>query len=330
MRGSACETSQTMRVFVAGASGAVGHPLVQQLVAAGHDVTGMTRTPAKRGRLEAAGADVVVADALDAEAVARAVSAAQPEVVINQLTDLATLGSNMRRFDRYFEGTNRLRTEGNENVLSAAVAAGARRFIAQSFTGWPYAREGGPVKTEEDRMDPHPPKGIGATHAAIRRLESTTTSATGIDGLVLRYSFFYGPGTSLGADPGASQIEAVRKRALPVIGSGDGIWSFTHVDDAAAAAMKALDRGAPGLYNVVDDDPAPVREWLPALAEAAGAPPPRTVPRWLGALVGGPVAVAMMCDIRGASNAKAKRELGWEPTWPSWRQGFAAEFDRGG
>lgn len=315
-----------MRVFVAGATGAVGRPLVTRLVAAGHEVTGMTRTAAKAGQLEAAGAEAVVADALDAEAVGRAVSAAGPEVVMNQLTDLASLGSNLRRFDSYFELTNRLRTDGNDNLLSAATAAGARRFIAQSFTGWPYAREGATVKTEDDRLDPHPPKGITATHAAISRLEATTTGATGIEGLVLRYCFFYGPGTSLGPEPGASQIEALRKRQLPVIGDGAGVWSFTHVEDAAAAAVAALDRGGPGLYNVVDDAPAPVREWLPALAEAAGAPRPRHIPRWLGALAAGPVAVAMMCEIRGASNAKARRELGWEPAWPSWREGFPAMF----
>lgn len=323
-------TINSTRIFVAGATGAVGRPLVAALVAAGHDVTGMTRSASKAADLEAAGARPVVADGLDAGAVGDAIAVARPEVVINQLTDLTAIGDNLRRFDRYFELTNRLRTEGNENLLSAAVAAGARRFITQSFTGWPYAREGSPLKTEEDRLDPNPPKGIRATHAAISRLESATTGARDIEGLVLRYSFFYGPGTSISGDSGASQIEAVRARKLPIVGGGDGIWSFTHIDDAAAAAVAAVDRGAPGLYNVVDDDPAPVHEWLPALADAAGAAAPRRVPRWLGALAGGPVAVAMMCEIRGASNAKAKRELGWQPIWPSWRQGFPAELGRAG
>lgn len=317
-------TDNRMRVFVAGATGAVGRPLVKKLVAAGHDVTGMTRSASKAGQLEAAGARAVVADALDARAVGDAAALARPEVVINQLTDLTSIGDNLRRFDHYFEVTNRLRTEGNDNLMSAAVAAGARRFIAQSFTGWPYAREGALVKTEDDRLDPHPPKGLRATHAAISRLESTTATATEIEGLVLRYCFFYGPGTSIGPDAGADQIEAVRRRRLPIVGGGEGIWSFTHVDDAASAAVAALQRGTPGLYNVVDDEPAPVHQWLPALADAAGAPAPRRVPRWLGAVAGGPVAVAMMCEIRGASNAKAKRELGWSPAWPSWRRGFPA------
>jgi len=312
-----------MKVFVAGATGAVGRGLVPALVAAGHEVTGMTRTPAKAAAIEQAGATPVVADALDAGAVAGAVAEAEPEVVINQLTDLATLGSNMRKFDSYFEVTNRLRTEGNDHLLSAARAAGARRFLAQSFGGWPFARDGALVKTEEDPLDPHPAKGMRNIHAAIRHLEETVTGAEGIDGLVLRYGFFYGPGTSIATQPEGGQVMAVRKRQLPLIGDGAGIWTFTHIEDAAAATALAVDRGAPGLYNVVDDDPAPVAEWLPALAEAVGAPAPRRVPRLLGRMVGGEAAVAMMCEVRGADNAKAKRELGWNPIWPSWREGFA-------
>ena len=311
-----------MRIFVAGATGAVGRGLVPALVAAGHEVTGMTRTPAKAAALEQAGATPVVADALDAGAVARAVAEAEPEVVVNQLTDLATLGSNMRRFDSYFETTNRLRTEGNDHLLSAARAAGARRFLAQSFGGWPFARDGAQVKSEDEPLDPHPAKGMRSIHAAIRHLEHAVTGADGIEGLVLRYGFFYGPGTSIGTQPEGDQVAGVRKRQLPVIGDGAGIWTFTHIDDAAAATALAVERGAPGLYNVVDDDPAPVAEWLPALAEAVGAPPPRHVPRLLGRIVGGEAAVAMMCEVRGADNAKAKRELGWNPIWPTWREGF--------
>ncbi len=312
-----------MRIFLAGATGAVGRGLVPALVRAGHDVTGMTRTAAKAEDLERAGARAVVADALDADAVARAVTASEPEVVINQLTDLATLGSNMRRFDSYFEVTNRLRTEGNDHLLAAARASGAHRFIAQSFGGWPYARNGAQVKSEDDPLDPEPAKGMRAIHAAIRHLEEAVTGAAGIDGLVLRYGFFYGPGTSIAVEPPGSQVQAVRRRALPVIGDGAGLWSFTHIDDAVAATACAVQTGEAGIYNVVDDHPAPVSQWLPALADAVGAKPPRHVPRWLGRLVGGPAAVAMMCQIRGADNAKAKRELGWSPQWPSWREGFA-------
>jgi 2-alkyl-3-oxoalkanoate reductase len=318
-------TSPSHRVFLAGATGAVGRQLVPMLVEAGHEVTGTTRTPAKAGELEAAGAEPVVLDALDAQAVGEAVSAAQPDVVINQLTDLSSIGSNMRRFDQYFEVTNRLRTEGNDHLLSAARAAGARRFIAQSFTGWPYARDGARIKTEADPLDPDPPAGLRATHAAIRHLEEAVTGAEGIEGLVLRYSFFYGPGTSVSMEPAdgrAGQVEAVRQRKLPLIGDGGGIWSFTHIDDAAAAAAAAVEHGAPGLYNVVDDKPAPVREWLPVLADVVGAKPPRKIPRAVARVVGGPAAVVMMCEIPGASNAKAKKELGWTPRWPSWREGF--------
>jgi nucleoside-diphosphate-sugar epimerase len=311
-----------MRVFVAGATGAVGRGLVPTLVAAGHEVTGMTRTPAKAPAIEQAGATPVVADAFDAAAVARAVAEAEPEVVVNQLTDLTTLGSNMRRFDSYFETTNRLRTEGNDHLLSAARAAGARRFLAQSFGGWPFARDGAPVKAEDAPLDPHPAKGMRSIHAAIRHLEDAVTGADGIEGLVLRYGFFYGPGTSIATQPLGDQVAAVRKRQLPVIGDGAGIWTFTHIEDAAAATALAVEGGAPGLYNVVDDDPAPVAEWLPALADAVGAPAPRHVPRLLGRIVGGEAAVAMMCEVRGADNAKAKRELGWNPIWPTWREGF--------
>jgi nucleoside-diphosphate-sugar epimerase len=281
----------------------------------------MTRSPAKVSALEEQGARAVVADALAPGLVEEAIRAAEPEVVVNQLTDLTALGSNMRRFDSYFATTNRLRTEGNDRLLAAAREAGARRFVAQGFGGWPYARDGAPVKDEAAPLDPDPPKGLRQIHAGLRHLENAVTGAEGIEGVVLRYSFFYGPGTSISAED-SGQTAAVRKRQLPVIGDGGGIWSFTHIQDAATAAQAAVQRGGPGLYNVVDDEPAPVREWLPALAEAVGGPPPRHVPRWLGRLAGGPAAVSMMCEVRGSSNAKAKRELGWTPTWPTWREGF--------
>jgi 2-alkyl-3-oxoalkanoate reductase len=308
-----------MKVFVAGATGAVGKRLVPLLVAEGHEVVGTTRSPAKADELRAAGAEPVVADVLDETAVRDAVLAAAPEVVVHQATALSSLG-NPRNVDRAFEATNRLRTEGTDHLLAAARAAGARRLVAQSFAGWPYARVGGPVKTEEDPLDPHPAKHMRRTHAAIRHLESSVTGAEGIEGVVLRYGGFYGPGTSL--TPGGVHYEAVKKRRFPVVEPGTGVWSFAHIEDAARATLAALERGAPGLYNVVDDDPAPVAEWLPAVAEAIGGPPPRHVPTWVGRIAAGNAAVTMMTSIRGASNAKAKREFGWQPLWSSWREGF--------
>ena len=307
-----------MNVFVAGASGVVGRRLVPRLIEEGHAVTGMTRSAERARQLEALGARPVVADALDRDGVREAVLEARPEVVSHQLTAISSL--NPRRLDRDFEMTNRLRTVGADNLVAAAREAGARRLIAQSFTGWPYAREGGPVKTEEDPLDPDPPAAARETLAAIRHLEETVTAAEGIEGLALRYGALYGPGTSLGA--GGDQVEAVRRGRFPIVGAGTGVWSFVHVDDAAEAAVAALTRGAPGIYNVVDDEPAPVSEWLPALADAVGARPPRRVPSWLGRLAIGDFGVSLMTQNRGASNEKAKRELGWDPRWPSWREGF--------
>jgi nucleoside-diphosphate-sugar epimerase len=310
-----------MRIFVAGATGAIGTPLVRALVANGHDVTGMTRSPAKADGLRAAGAEAAIADALDRDAVLAAVTAAQPEVVVHQLTALGGLTS-LRNFDRAFAVTNRLRTEGTEHLLAAARAAGARRIVAQSFAGWPAVRSGGPVKTEEDPFDPDPVPSMRATLDAIKRCEALVTEAEGIEGIALRYGGFYGPGT--GVAPGGDQLEMVRKRRFPVVGDGAGVWSFIHVDDAVAATVAAIERGMPGVYNVTDDAPAPVREWLPALAAAAGAPAPRRVPRWLGRLAAGEAVVTMMTTIRGAANGKAKRELGWTPAHPTWREGFAS------
>jgi len=314
-----------MRIFLAGASGALGSRLAPMLVAAGHQVTGTTRTPAKAEALRAAGVEPVVVDGLDRDAIVAAVVAARPDAIVHQLTGLSNLNS-LRDFDRAFEVTNRLRTEGTDNLLAAARAAGARRFVAQSYAGWPYARSGGPVKTEDDPLDPEPVPSMSRTLAAIRRLEDTVTGTPEIDGIVLRYGGFYGPGTGMSA--GGDQVEMLRKRRFPIIGDGDGVWSFVHIDDAAAATVAALERGAPGIYNVVDDEPAPVRDWLPVLAAAAEAKPPRRLPRWLARLAAGEALTTMMTEIRGASNAKAKRELDWRPAHPSWRAGFAEALAR--
>jgi nucleoside-diphosphate-sugar epimerase len=308
-----------MRIFVAGATGALGRRLVPQLVAGGHQVTGMTRSPGKAGWLRAAGAEPVAADALDRDDVLRVVAAARPEVVVHQLTDLAAM-TNFRKLDAGFAATNRLRTEGTDHLLAAARAAGARRLVAQSFAGWPFARVGGPVKTEDDPLDPDPPAELRRTLDAIRHLEAAVAQAEWIEGLVLRYGGFYGPGTSAGE--GGYVLEDLRRRRFPIVGAGTGVWSFVHIDDAAAATVAAVERGAPGIYQIVDDDPAPVAEWLPVLAEAAGARPPRRVPVWAARLLAGEHGVVLMTEVRGASNAKAKRELGWRPAWPSWRQGF--------
>lgn len=310
-----------MKVFVAGATGVLGRRLVPMLVEAGHEVTGMTRTPAKAGLLRELGATPVVADALDAGAVARAVAESGPDVVVNQLTALS--GSlDPRHFDRDFAATNRLRTEGTDILLAAAQAARARRFIAQGFAGWPASRVGGPVKGEDAPLDDDPPAAFRAMLAALRHLEDAVTGADGLEGLVLRYGGFYGPGTTLSLDPVGDHVKAVRARQFPLVGDGAGVWSFIHVDDAAAATAAAVDRGGRGVYNVVDDDPAPVRDWLPFLAAALGAPPPRRFPRWLARLLAGEAVTIMMTEVRGASNGKAKRELGWAPSYESWRRGF--------
>jgi nucleoside-diphosphate-sugar epimerase len=311
-----------MRIFIAGATGALGRRLVPQLVERGHEVVGMTRSPAKRADLSALGARAVVADALDADAVRRAVAEAAPEAVVHQLTALSG-ELDMRHIDRALAATNRLRTEGTDHLLAAAREAGATRFVAQSFTGWPFARTGGPVKDESDPLDPDPPEALRAGLDAIRHVEAAVTGIDWGAGLVLRYGGFYGPGTGIDLGPDAGMADAVRARRFPVVGTGGGVWSLIHIDDAASATVAAIERGAPGIYQVADDEPAPVREWLPALAAALGAPPPRHVPRWMGRLAAGEALTVMMTEIRGASNAKAKRELGWRPRYPSWRQGFA-------
>jgi nucleoside-diphosphate-sugar epimerase len=310
-----------MKVLVAGATGALGKQLVPRLIADGHDVTGITRSGRKLELLRDMGARGIVADVLDPDAAARAVAEAEPEVIIHQLTAL-NRSFDVRHFDRTFADTNRLRTEATDHLLAAGRAVGVRLFIAQSFAGWPYARTGGPVKTEDDPLDPEPPEAMRETFEAIRYLERAVTGADWLEGIVLRYGGFYGPGTSLSRE-GGEQVESIRARKFPVVGDGAGVWSFVHIEDAAEATALAVTRGRRGIYNIVDDDPAPVAEWLPAAASVIGAPPPRHVPRWLGRIVAGEAGAVMMTEVRGASNEKAKRELGWRPRHPSWREGFA-------
>jgi 2-alkyl-3-oxoalkanoate reductase len=313
-----------MKVFVAGATGALGKQLVPMLVNDGHEVTGMTRTRSKEELIRSMGARPAVADALDPEAVAQAVAEAEPEVVIHELTELT--GTFARNIDKAFATTNRLRTEGLDHLLAAAKATGARRFIAQSFTGWPFEPTGGPVKTEEDPLQQHPPKAVSQSLAAIRHVEDAVTKAEGLDGIALRYGGFYGPGTSLAVDPPGEFTEMILKRRVPIVGDGSGIWSLVHIHDAASATAAALEKGAPGVYNVADDDPVPVGELIPEIARIIGAKPPRHLPRWVGRLVGGEPAVLMMTQIRGAANEKAKRELDWELRYPSWRLGIREEL----
>jgi nucleoside-diphosphate-sugar epimerase len=308
-----------MRVFVAGATGAIGKQLVPRLVQAGHEVTGMTRSESKQAMLAELGAEPVVADALDPEQVADAVARARPEVIVHQLTAIGAL--DLRHFDRAFALTNRLRTEGTDLLLSAGQAVGVKRFVAQSYWGG-YARTGPSIKSEDDPLDPAPAREMRQTAAAIRYVEEAVLGAQWTEGIVLRYGAFYGPGTSLA--PGGDQYEVVRQRKFPVVGDRGGVWSFIHVADAADATVAAIERGQRGTYNVVDDDPARVAEWLPALADRVGAKKPMRVPRFVGRLLAGEVGAVMMTESRGASNAKAKRELAWRPAHPSWRQGFAA------
>lgn len=310
-----------MRVFVAGATGAIGRHLVLMLVTADHEVVAMTRSEAKEEALRAAGAEpVLVPDPLDESRVVEAVRSSEPEAVINHLTALAGMSGNPRRFDRDFSLTNRFRTEGTRHLLAGATAAGARRFVAQSFAGWPYAQEGGPVKTEDDPLDPSPAKESRESHAAIREQEDLVTGAPGIEGVVLRCGGFYGPGNAIGR--GGQIVEMVEKRRFPIVDGGTGISSFVHTEDVASATAAALERGDPGIYNVVDDEPAPVSEWLPYLASVLGAKAPRRIPVWLGRLAAGEFGVRLMTTARGASNAKAKRGLGWTPRYASWREGF--------
>jgi 2-alkyl-3-oxoalkanoate reductase len=309
-----------MRVLVVGGTGAVGRLLVPRLIAAGHQVSATTRSQAKIDSLRTAGAEPYLLDGLDADGVGQTVARAEPEVVIHEMTAIPA-NLNLRRFDASFAATNRLRTAGLDHLLAASQAQGVRRFIAQSYAGWPNARSGGPVKTEEDPLDPAPPAAQAESISAIKYLERSVLDAP-LEGIALRYGSLYGPGAS------QAFTGLLRRRQMPVIGNGAGVWSFLHVTDAAAATVLAVQAGAPGLYNIVDDEPAAVAEWLPLLAKGAGAKPPLHLPAWLGRLLGGEAGISVMTQVRGSSNAKAKRELGWQPIWASWRDGFLRGLDR--
>ena len=306
-----------MRVFLAGASGVVGRGLTMLLLEAGHQVTGMTRSAARAEQIRARGADVVVCDALEPDALRRAVVGARPEAVIHELTDLPTR-LDPRKYATQLAATNRLRREGTRNLVVAAREAGATRLVAQSIA-FAYAPEGDWCKREDAALALNAPPPMSDSIRAVAELERQVLEAGGI---VLRYGFFYGPGTQFASD--GFYAELARRRRFPVVGSGVGRWSFIHVEDAAVATLAALERGSPGVYNVVDDDPAPAREWIPVYAAAVGARPPFRVPAWLGRLAGGRAAVAGMTTQRAASNEKARRELDWTPRYSSWRDGFEA------
>lgn len=304
-----------MRVLVVGASGAIGTYLVPQLIGRGHEVIGTYRSPQNAARVRALGAEAIALDLLDKASVRQAVLESAPEAIIHQATALANVRFG-RSLDRSFGPTNRLRAEGTDILLDAAREAGVRRFVAQSFASYRYAREGGMIKTEEERLDPDPPAMARETNAAMRHMDEAVTAAGGV---ALRYGGFYGADND-------GLVKPVRKRQFPVIGKGEGYSSFIHLDDAAAATVIAMEREASGIYNIVDDEPAPMREWLPALASALDAKPPRHVPVWLAGLIAGKGAVMMAVESRGASNARAKQELGWKLRYPSWRQGFPAAY----
>ena len=306
-----------MRIFVAGASGVIGRPLVRQLVAAGHEVTGMTRRADRGAEIKAAGATPALCDVFDTPTLTEAVAAARPEVVVNQLTSLPA-ALDLRRMDLY-DATNRVRTEGTRNLIGAARATGARRMVAQGIS-FVYEPVGGWVKSEDDAVMTDAPEPFAGALEAMMDAERQVMSAEGLEGLVLRYGFFYGPDTAFAR--GAYYEREVRRRRFPVIGGGRGVSSFIHVEDAAAATVAACTRGAPGIYNITDDDPAAMRDWVPAFAAAVGARRPRRVPAWLARLVAGRGLVTMAIATRGASNEKAKRELEWQPLHSSWRQGF--------
>ena len=307
-----------MRVLVAGATGAMGKELVPRLVDAGHEVFAMIRSESSKARAAQLGAVPVIADALDRAEVEAAVRQAAPEVVVHQLTAIGHI--DLRHFERSFAATNRLRIEGTDNLLAAARAVGVRRFVAQSNGGFTYARTGGPVKTELDPLDHAAVRQMRSTIAAVEHLEEAVLGAAWTEGIVLRYGAFYGPGPSM--SPGSEQFEMIRRRKFPVVGDGGGVWSFVHIGDAAEATVAAVENADRGVYNIVDDDPAPVAEWLPELARMLGGKKPMRVPRFVGRLAAGPAGVVLMTELRGASNAKAKRELGWHPAHSTWRQGL--------
>jgi nucleoside-diphosphate-sugar epimerase len=314
-----------MKIFIAGASGAIGSQLVTQLVARGHEVVGTTRSAAKTAALRALGAEPVVVDALDPESVADAVAKAEPEVIVHQLTALSG-PTDFRHAKRMAAATNRLRTEGTDHLLAAARAVGVRKFVAQSNAMW-MERTGGSVADEDGRIEPNPPADAEEAVAALRHVETAVTGATWAEGIALRYGAFYGPGTGIEAAPDAVMAEQIRQRKFPIVGSGAGVWSLVHIADAASATVSAIERGRRGIYHVADDDPAPVREWLPELARALGAKPPRHLPAWLVRLLAGEAVVDLMTRAGGISSEKAKRELGWTLQYPSWRKGFIEGLD---
>lgn len=305
-----------MRVFVAGGTGVVGRRLLPQLVARGHEVTASATTPAKLGALERMGAKAVVMNGLDAKSVREAVAQAQPDVIVHQMTAIAG-NQDMKHMDRWFATTNRLRTEGTDHLLAAAEAVGVPHVVAQSYAGWNGIRRGGWVKTEEDPLDLFEGTAAYPVMKAVRHLEDAVGKA---GGAVLRYGWLYGPGAM------EDLVKPVRKRQFPVVGGGAGHTSWLHLDDAASATVLAVEQKATGVFNIVDDEPAPVNEWLPYLAECLGAKPPMKLPAWLARPLAGDVVIALMTEGRGFSNAKAKRELGWELRYPSWRQGFKKEL----
>jgi nucleoside-diphosphate-sugar epimerase len=309
-----------MKIFVAGATGAVGRPLVSALIKAGHSVVGLTRTPAKAELIRRMGAEPAIADGLDPDAIAAVLGSTRPDAVIHEMTNLAG-ATDLRHFGRTFAGSNQLRTRGTDILLASARETGVKRFIAQSYCGWPYARIGDAIKTEADALDPDPPAQMRSTLKAIQYVEKTVTGSVHPEGIVLRYGAFYGPDTGM---LDRAMLAQIRNRRTPLIGDGAGWWSFVHVADAAAATVKALEHGRSGsIYNIVDDDPAQVSEWLPALADIVGAKRPFHLPAWIARIIAGEHLVSMMTQVRAASNRKARTELGWEPAHPSWRAGFS-------
>lgn len=308
-----------MKIFVTGGTGALGKFLLPQLLEQGHEVVALTRSVDRAEPIERLGASAVIADPLDKQAMTAAVRRAEPEVIIHQLSALKSAG-NFKKFDDDFALTNRFRTEVTDTLLAAARTIGTQRLIVQSFCGWPYARKGGPVKTEDDPLDPKPPEGFVKTLAAIKYMESKIHSVPNLAGIALRYGNFYGAGSSISKTGAVGKM--VKKRKLAIVGGGGGIWSFIHLSDAARATVAAISRGEPGIYNIVDDEPAKVSAWVPVLAKAVGGKPPRRIPHWLGELLIGKAGVSMLTQVRGGSNAKAKRDLEWTPQYASWRRGF--------
>jgi nucleoside-diphosphate-sugar epimerase len=306
-----------MRIFITGATGAIGQRLLPQLKERGHQLVASVRSAGRLDRLRAMGVEAVILDLLDPDAVRLAVCAARADAIIHEATALGGV-TDLKHFDRSFALTNQLRMRATDNLIAAARASGVRKVVAQSYTGWPYGRRGGQIKTEDDPLDPYPVPSMRESLEAIKHLEHAVVGAGGI---ALRYGAFYGA-------PDDPMLALVRKRMFPIIGDGGGVWSWLHLEDAAAATVLAVERGGSGVYNIADDDPAPVREWLPALAAVIGAPPPRRIPRFLARLIAGEAVVSMMTEVRGVSSAKAKRELGWTVRYPTWRRGFVESYGR--